>query len=1232
MDQTTIIQWNCRGFWANFEEIKSLLFLKEPVVLCLQETYLKAADKCSLKGYAEKSTHSTATDGRPIGGTSIFIREDVPHTFISLSSPLQAVAARVHLHRPVTVCSLYLPPSCHYNTEDLEQLWSQLPSPALLLGDFNAHSELWGCQQTLPDANSVESFIDRMDISLLNNGSPTYLHPGNGCLTSIDLSFCSPCLFMDFEWRVAADQFGSDHFPIFISSERFSNQSISSWQLTRANWDLFDRLCQVEITQDDYDDVDEAIDLFSSRLISIASRAVPKSSTSSKRQRRPWFNKDCQKAVRLRRAALQRFKGSPSSANLSLYRQARANARRIVKAAKKESWRNYVSKLNVRSSVKKTWDMVRKISGKYKGQSVCHLQLRNGDTATDKESIAEALADEFAFNSSTSHYSDKFQAYKAKAESRHLCFEPDGPQFYNGPFTLLELQLSLKRCHDTAVGPDEVHYQFLKHLPPDSLAVLLGIFNAIWRSNAFPSSWREATIIPIPKPGKDSSIPSNYRPIALTSCLCKTMERMVNGRLVHFLESRNLLTPSQSGFRSHRTTTDHLVALETFIRDGFIQGDHVVSVFFDLEKAYDTTWKYGIMKDLFNFGLQGHLPLFIQNFLSNRRFNVRLGSCFSSPHDQEMGVPQGSVLSVTLFSVKINDITSTLKPGVHNSLYVDDFAIAYRSRNMASIERQLQLCLNKLQDWADQNGFKFSPSKTNCVHFCNRRGLHPHPSLTLNGQPIPVVEKTKFLGLIFDSKLNFKPHIDYLRAKCEKAINLLRVVSKMDWGADRKVLLRLYRSLVRSRLDYGASVYGSARPSYLKKLEPVQNQALRLALGAFRTSPVSSLHVEANEMPMQIRRHYLSLQYALKVYANCENPAHALIHVPGNISNFYSSKPNAIRPFFSRIAESLDIVCPDSDLVCPTNTRYQEPYWLLQPPEIDTSLSGEKKSNLHPSVLRSDFLALAERYPGYKHVYTDGSKCEAGVASAAISDDFQVSLRLPDTASIYTAELVAIYESLNLLSLRSDVDDILLLSDSLSCIMAVANFNIDHPYVFKILQKCTVLKENGKDIVFMWCPSHIGIAGNEKADALAKQSVASAVCSIRIPFSDFRPGVGAHCRSLWQAQWDEEEANKLRALQPTVGVWPGFSRERRREEVVLSRARIGHTYLTHGYLLRREIQPECIPCFSTLTVKHILIECTDFAVVRQRHYTANSMKELFEKVDPSKILSFLMEIGLFYKF
>ena len=143
-------------------------------------------------------------------------------------------------------------------------------------------------------------------------------------------------------------------------------------------------------------------------------------------------------------------------------------------------------------------------------------------------------------------------------------------EYYNREFALDELKSSLTRAHDTAEGPDRIHYQLLKHLPPESLALLLDIFNYIWQSGDFPDCWSEATIIPIPKPGKDHSDPNNYRPIALTSCVCKTLERMINDRLVWYLECNNILTDIQCGFRKRRSTIDHLVRLESYIRDAFL--------------------------------------------------------------------------------------------------------------------------------------------------------------------------------------------------------------------------------------------------------------------------------------------------------------------------------------------------------------------------------------------------------------------------------------------------------------------------------------------------------------------------------------------------------------------------------------------------------------------------------------------------------------------------------------
>ena len=143
----------------------------------------------------------------------------------------------------------------------------------------------------------------------------------------------------------------------------------------------------------------------------------------------------------------------------------------------------------------------------------------------------------------------------------------------------------------------------------------------------------------------------------------------------------------------------------------------------------------GIMKDLHGFALRGRLPDIISNILKEGFFKVRVGSTFSDSHPQEMGVPQGGILVVTLISVKINSIVQCLKPDVDCSLYVDDFQICYRSSSMSIIERQLQLCLY--------------------------RSRYLDPQLFLDQSPIPVVEETKFMGVIFNRKLSFVPHLKH---------------------------------------------------------------------------------------------------------------------------------------------------------------------------------------------------------------------------------------------------------------------------------------------------------------------------------------------------------------------------------------------------------------------------------------------------------------------------------------
>ena len=701
----------------------------------------------------------------------------------------------------------------------------------------------------------------------------------------------------------------------------------------------------------------------------------------------------------------------------------------------------------------------------------------------------------------------------------------------------------------------------------------------MWETGKFPESWELATIIPIPKPGKDHTEPTNYRPIALTSCLCKTLERMINARLVWYLEINNLISPVQSGFRSERSTDDILVRLETFIRDAFVKKEHVVAVFFDLKKAYDTTWKYGILRDLHELGVKGRLANFLESFLAERSFQVRVGSTLSDTFRLSQGVPQGSILSTTLFNIKINSIMNCLDPKTDGSLYVDDFCMCYRSKSMRTIERHLQQCINRIEDWALHNGFKFSKSKTQCVHFCQLRKVHDDPELYLYGSLIPVVEDFKFLGIIFDRKLSFIPHIKYLKAKCLKALNLLKVLSHTNWGADRTVLLQLYRSLIRSKLDYGSIVYGSARKSYLMMLDTVHHQGLRLALGAFRTSPVESLYVEAEEPSLYLRREKLALQYALRLAANPSNPTFKETfppHISQDLIDLYDSKPNAIRSFGLRIAPLLTSANIDKEQI-ETHSVSEIPSWCIRKPiidlslhsekksesnphllkqnfhelqsyysdhehiytdgskdeEIDLSLRSEKKSESNPHLLKQNFHDLLSYYSDHEHIYTDGSKDEEKVGCAAAKYDDCKKMRIPDGSSVFTAEAKAIDLALDFVNTCTDTDKFVIFSDSLSVLQAFNNTSSKNSQIQNLLLKHHEISSS-KSVIYCWIPSHIGIYGNEKVDKNAKESLNLDQTDFKIPFSNFKPLINKYIFNKWQSSWNETCFNKLKEIEPVV--------------------------------------------------------------------------------------------------
>ncbi|GFT26350.1 probable RNA-directed DNA polymerase from transposon X-element [Trichonephila clavipes] len=496
-------------------------------------------------------------DTSPTGGVCLFTSNLYPSTVVTLHTSLQAVAVRIHVHSLVTVCCVYLPPNDVVPQVDLNHLVSQLPAPFILLGDFNGHSPLWGHDVTNSRGRQIEQLISDHCLCLLNNDEKTYFHAPTRTFHSLDLAICSPTLLPMLNFEVANDLHNSDHFPLLVSHVNGAGTRFRppTYHFHRADWDKFTRLAIITGTMVQNRAVDEAVFNVTEAIRNAADAAIPKTSNS------------------LESCANH---GGTLPAN---------------KPKRNKGGRGYVSSITSSTTSQQLWRKVKAANGLYRDFNIPILETSTALYSSPLD-VANLIGKTFASVSSSDSYSPAFQATKNRLERTPINFRCRQPLPYNCDFDMFELKRALSSAHNTSPGPDGISYVLLRHLSEDSLVSLLYLFNRIWREQVYPTQWQEAIVIPILKPGKDPKNPLSYRPIALTSCLCKTLERMVNARLVYQLEKNKCIPLFQSGFRKGRSTLDNIIQLENKIRNAFVRRNHLVSIFFDIEKAYDRVVKH----------------------------------------------------------------------------------------------------------------------------------------------------------------------------------------------------------------------------------------------------------------------------------------------------------------------------------------------------------------------------------------------------------------------------------------------------------------------------------------------------------------------------------------------------------------------------------------------------------------------------------------------------------------
>ena len=352
---------------------------------------------------------------------------------------------------------------------------------------------------------------------------------------------------------------------------------------------------------------------------------------------------------------------------------------------------------------------------------------------------------------------------------------------------------------------------------------------------------KKADVIPLHK-GKRNDLKTNYRPISLLLTLSKLLEKIVYKRTYNFLDSNNLLFKSQYGFRSNHSCEHAVSELISNILRGLENSQHTIAIYLDLSKAFDTISHNVLMDKLSRYGIRGKANDWFKHYLRNRKMWTKCIAgdppelSYSGYYDLEYGTPQGSCLVPLLFMIFVNDLYLNL---THSDciLFADDTTIYMTHRNLRYLEWCISDDLENISDWFKANFLTLNLGKTVGMLFSPKKQNNT-PEITIGDNPIPFVNKTKFLGIWIDDTLSWTFHVNDLCLKIKRNQYLLKQ-SKNILSVD--CMKMLYYAQIYSHLSYGIAVWGSMlSKAQQKRIQKIQTECLRFVLNKKLVWPEAS--------------------------------------------------------------------------------------------------------------------------------------------------------------------------------------------------------------------------------------------------------------------------------------------------------------------------------------------------------------------------------------------------------
>jgi hypothetical protein len=516
--------------------------------------------------------------------------------------------------------------------------------------------------------------------------------------------------------------------------------------------------------------------------------------------------------------------------NVHAYKVFRNLYNKLLKVSKKLY---FEEKLNLhKSDLRKTWQLLREATGKLNDKtSIVESLLIDGILCNDKQKMAESF--NLHFTSMADSIAEKIIPTDRPPDLNHKSFRCTFMNANNYVSTdeLLKTVKNLKP--KTSLDVNGVSTSLIKKCIIPIAEPLRYIFNLSFSKGIVPRQFKVAKVIPIFKSG-DKSSADNYRPISLLCSFSKILEKIMAGRLTSYLEENKILSEHQFGFRKGHATEHPMVLFLNKIAEAINNKDATISIFCDLQKAFDTCDHKIMMKKLLNIGIIGCELEWFSSYLSHRTQFVSLGDVVSTRREITRGVPQGSILGPLLFLIYINDLPCA--SSLFSLLFADDTTLSESGSNIHELTAKVNCEFQKIVEYFRANKMLLHPDKTKFMIF-NPPRIHETKLFinnTNSGLPTdPILCKElecvtggtiKFLGVNFDPDLSFKVHINSLKAKISKSLYIIQRAKNL---LSDKALLTLYYSMIHCHLNYGLNIWSCANKTTIKQLTVIQKRAIR---------------------------------------------------------------------------------------------------------------------------------------------------------------------------------------------------------------------------------------------------------------------------------------------------------------------------------------------------------------------------------------------------------------------